>query len=329
MFGTWYIEIRYFGNRTIRHRERKMTVNKLKKALSMLLIAAFMLSASGCSMIDYVKAEKLRLDGDYAAAQEMYIALGDYKDSAELANGCGYQTAKDAYDSEDYETAAGLFDKLGSYRNSAQLKQKCDDHMLEAKLVGKWVSGNVDVAEILQATFDELAGDGDVDMTALAANCNFDDCVLVIYAEFTDKGTFIMSYDSAAFVDPFIAALKDGFQVTMEDALRQDIIDSGITMEEVEAVYGTSDIDEVFAADMGFTIEDYFNAIVSRDDLISLYDSLIITGTYNVEDGNISITVGTETETADYDSESDTITMSGENLTDGEITFTHGKVEQV
>ena len=35
-----------------------MNVNKLKKTLSMLLIAAFMLSAAGCSMIDYKKAEK-------------------------------------------------------------------------------------------------------------------------------------------------------------------------------------------------------------------------------------------------------------------------------
>lgn len=299
-----------------------MNVNKLKKTLSVLLIAAFMLSAAGCSMIDYKKAEKLKNDGDYAAAQEMYIALGDYKDSAELANECGYQLAKAAYDSEDYETAAGLFDKLGSYKNSAELKQDCEDNLLSAKLVGKWVSGHVDVAEILQATFDELAEDDDVDMTALAANCNFDDCVLVIYAEFTDKGTFIMNYDSAAFVDPFIAALKDGFQVTMEDALRQDIIDSGITMEEVEAAYGTSDIDEVFAADMGFTIEDYFNAIVSRDALITLYDSMIITGVYNADGGNISITIGTETEAADYDSESDTIIMSGEGLAEGDITFT-------
>ena len=63
-----------------------MNVNKLKKTLSVLLIAAFMLSAAGCSMIDYKKAEKLKNDGDYAAAQEMYIALGDYKDSAELAD---------------------------------------------------------------------------------------------------------------------------------------------------------------------------------------------------------------------------------------------------
>ena len=302
-----------------------MTVNKLKKALSMLLIAAFVLSASGCSMIDYVKAEKLRLDGDYAAAQEMYTALGDYKDSAELADGCGYQIAKAAYDSEDYETAAGLFDKLGSYKNSAQLKQKCDDRLLEAKLAGKWVSGSVDIADRVQEVFDELAEDGDVDMTAMAANCNFDDCVLVIYAEFTDKGTFIMNYDSASFVDPFITALKDGFQVTMEDALRQDIIDAGITMEEVEATYGTSDIDEVFAADTGITIGDYFDALVPRDSLITLYDSMIITGVYNAEDGNIIITIGTETEAADYDSESDTIIMSGENLTEGDITFTRDK----
>ena len=297
-----------------------MNVNKLKKTLSVLLIAAFMLSAAGCSMIDYKKAEKLKNDGDYAAAQEMYIALGDYKDSAELADECGYQVAKAAYDSGDYETAAGLFDELGSYKNSAELKQDCDDRMLSAKLVGKWVSGSVDIAELVQAVFDALSGN--MDVAALAANCNFDNCVLVLKAEFTDSGTFILGYDSSAFVDPFHAALKDGFQIMMEDTLRQSITDNGLTMEDVEAYYGTSDLDELFAIESGITIGDYFDSLVSRDTLISIYDSMSFTGAYNVENGDITLTLGTESETATYDSDSDSFSMSGEGLTEGEITFT-------
>lgn len=300
-----------------------MTVNKLKKILSVLLIAAFMLSAAGCSMIDYKKAEKLKNDGDYAAAQEMYIALGDYKDSAELADECGYQLAKAAYDSADYETAAGLFDKLGSYKNSAELKQNCDDNLLRAKLVGKWVSGNVDIAEMVQTVFDALSGS--MDVAALSANCSFDDCVLVLKAEFTDSGTFILSYDSTSFVDPFIAALKDGFQITMEDTLRQSIIDSGITMEDAEAYYGTSDIDEIFTAEAGISIGDYFDTLISRDALISIYDSMSFTGAYNVEDGNITLTFGSESESVTYDSGSDTISMSGEELSGDDISFTREK----
>ena len=297
-----------------------MTVNKLKKILSVLLIAAFMLSASGCSMIDYKKAEKLRTDGDYAAAQEMYIALGDYKDSAELANECGYQLAKAAYDSEDYETAAGLFDKLGSYKNSAELKQDCDDNLLSAKLVGKWVSGSVDIAELVQAVFDALSGS--MDVTALTANCDFSSCVLVLKAEFTDSGTFILGYDASAFVDPFLAALKDGFQITMEDTMQQLLTDNGISMEEAEAYYGTSDIDEMFTTEMGISIGDYFDSLVSRDALVSMYDSMSFTGAYSVEDSDITLTFGTESETAAYDSSSDSFSMSGEGLTEGEITFT-------
>ena len=297
-----------------------MNVNKLKKTLSVLLIAAFMLSAAGCSMIDYKKAEKLKTDGDYAAAQEMYIALGDYKDSAELANECGYQVAKAAYDSEDYETAAGLFDKLGSYKNSAELKQDCEDNLLSAKLVGKWVSGNVDIAEMVQTVFDALSGS--MDVAALAANCDFSSCVLVLKAEFTDSGTFILGYDSSAFVDPFHAALKDGFQIMMEDTLRQSITDNGLTMEDVEAYYGTSDLDELFAIESGITIGDYFDSLVSRDTLISIYDSMSFTGAYNVENGDITLTLGTESEPAAYDSDSDTFSMNGEGLTEGEITFT-------
>ena len=285
-----------------------MTVNKLKKILSVLLIAAFMLSAAGCSMIDYKKAEKLKNDGDYAAAQEMYIALGDYKDSAELADECGYQLAKAAYDSRDYETAAGLFDKLGSYKNSAELKQDCEDNLLTAKLVGKWVSGSVDIADIVQAVFDALSGS--MDVTALSANCDFSSCVLVLKAEFTDSGTFVLGYDASAFVDPFLAALKDGFQITMEDTMQQLLTDN------------TSDIDEMFTTEMGISIGDYFDSLVSRDALVSMYDSMSFTGAYSVENGDITLTFGTESDTAAYDSSSDSFSMSGEGLTEGEITFT-------
>lgn len=300
-----------------------MTVNKLKKTLSILLIAAFTLSAAGCSMIDYKKAEKLKNNGDYAAAQEMYIALGDYKDSAELADECGYQLAKAAYDSEDYETAAGLFDKLGSYKNSADLKQDCDDHILSAKLVGKWVSGNVDIAELVQAVFDALSGS--MDVAALSANCDFSSCVLVLKAEFTDSGTFILGYDASAFVDPFLAALKDGFQITVEDSLRQSIADNGLTMEDVEAYYGTSDLDEIFAIESGITIGDHFDTLVSRDTLVSMYGAMNFTGAYSVENGDITLTFGTESETAAYDTGSDTFSMSGEGLTEGGITFAREK----
>ena len=300
-----------------------MNVNKLKKTLSMLLIAAFMLSAAGCSMIDYKKAEKLKNDGDYAAAQEMYIALGDYKDSAELADECGYQLAKTAYDSEDYETAAGLFDKLGTYKNSAELKQKCDDQILSAKLVGKWVSGNVDVTELVQTTFAALSGDADVG--AWYNNCNFDDCAIVLKIEFTDSGTFIYSFDAEAFADPLIADLKEGFQITMEDSLRQSIADNGLTMEDVEAYYGTSDIDEIFAIESGITIGDYFDTLVSRDTLVSMYGAMNFTGAYSVENGSISFSFGTESEEIYYDSGSDTITMTDESLANGDVTFTREK----
>ena len=69
-------------------------MNKLKKTLSVLLIAAFMLSTAGCSMIDYKKAEKLKNDGDYAAAQEMYIALGDIRTARSLPTNAAIKSQK-------------------------------------------------------------------------------------------------------------------------------------------------------------------------------------------------------------------------------------------
>lgn len=97
----------------------------LKKLSLVLLIAALMLTVTGCSASDYKTAMQLMESRDEAAASEMFKALGDYKDSADLAMECDYTVAKDTYDAGQYEKAAELFTALGNYEDSAEQVNAC------------------------------------------------------------------------------------------------------------------------------------------------------------------------------------------------------------
>ena len=61
----------------------------IKKLALILLIAALMLTVTGCGANDYQTAVQLMGSGDAAAASAAFKALGDYKDSAALASASG------------------------------------------------------------------------------------------------------------------------------------------------------------------------------------------------------------------------------------------------
>ena len=98
----------------------------IKKLALILLIAALMLTVTGCGANDYQTAVQLMGSGDAAAASAAFKALGDYKDSAALASACDYSIAADACLAEDYEQARALFAALGDYKESASLVTACD-----------------------------------------------------------------------------------------------------------------------------------------------------------------------------------------------------------
>ena len=83
-------------------------MKNIKKVLAAVLMIAVMFSITGCNSSDYKKAAQMMADGDYAAASEMFKALGDYEDSADQAKECDYQIAKAAFDAGDYENAIEL-----------------------------------------------------------------------------------------------------------------------------------------------------------------------------------------------------------------------------
>ncbi len=53
-------------------------MKNIKKVLAAVLMIAVMFSITGCNSSDYKKAAQMMADGDYAAASEMFKALGDY-----------------------------------------------------------------------------------------------------------------------------------------------------------------------------------------------------------------------------------------------------------
>ena len=78
---------------------------------------------------DYDRAMEPYKSGQFEEAATVFDQLGDYKDSAEMANSCRYQQAKNAYSQENYDQALQLFQGLGSYKDSTDWVEKCQDKL--------------------------------------------------------------------------------------------------------------------------------------------------------------------------------------------------------
>ena len=204
----------------------------IKNLALVLLIAALMLTVTGCSASDYKTATQLMKSGDAAAASEMFKALGDYKDSAALAVACDYTVAKDTYDAGEYEKAAELFTALGDYEDSAALASQAADKAIAQKLVGEWFSAEDDVTDLI---LDEIiySVSGDADAEELFANMDFGKLTLRYRISFTEKGTFSLETDeeaASALVNKILNSFSDGVYAYMIDVFTQAAEENGTTL---------------------------------------------------------------------------------------------------
>ena len=101
--------------------------NILKKIAVMTLLLAMVLCLCGCDSSDYKKAVSLMESGDYAAAEQMFTELADYKDSAQMVLECRYAQALLAFEQGEYAQARDTFDALGDFKD-------CKDKVEECKL---------------------------------------------------------------------------------------------------------------------------------------------------------------------------------------------------
>ena len=287
-------------------------MKNIKKVLAAVLMIAVMFSITGCNSSDYKKAAQLMADGDYAAASEMFKALGDYEDSADQAKECDYQIAKAAFDAGDYENAIELLTALGDYQDSADLISQATDKIITAKLV----------TDIFVTAFNSALNPDSAD--AIMSDVNLGTVTITLTIEVTDKGSFYLKVDGQsldATIDNVLAAFQVGFIRWVEDVYTELAADNNMTLDELLAYCEVDSLEALFEMDNNVSIEDFLATYFPKDQFIAIIDSVSSNGTYTVEDGVVKLTIASETETVIYDGEADTITMDGEGLSDGDVVF--------
>lgn len=296
----------------------------MKNLALMLLIAALMLTVTGCSASDYKTATQLMKSGDAAAASEMFKALGDYKDSAALAVACDYAVAKNTYDAGEYEKAAELFTALGDYEDSAALASQAADKAIAQKLVGEWFSAEDDVTDLI---LDEIiySVSGDADAEELFANMDFGKLTLRYRISFTEKGTFSLETDeeaASALVNKILNSFSDGVYAYMIDVFTQAAEENGTTLESLMSDYGCDNFDDFFVVAAGESFTDFIASFLSEDDLMAMSAQSAVNGVFTVENGTVELSYGKGGASyIEYDAETDTFLLTGGDLATTNLAF--------
>lgn len=332
----------------------------IKKLALMLLIAALLLTMTACSATDYKTATQLMESGDAAAAAEMFKALGDYKDSAAQATACDYTVAKNTYNTGEYEQARTLFTALGDYEDSAERVTACDyalaqsaydageyekaaelfaalgdyedsaamavqsgDKALAGKLLGSWVSNELDITDfITQALYAAI--DDEESFNALMDCMDLGALTLKYSLDFTDKGTFVMSADNesaASLIDTFYTAFTDGLVIYLEKEIQQDADANGYSVDDLLQAYGCTTMRELIDAMLEMSLDDFMAELLSKESLQELIDDSTVNGVYSVENGAIYLTIGKDQSVAVYDESSDTFSLVDEEIAGTAIVF--------
>ena len=296
----------------------------MKNLALMLLIAALMLTVTGCSASDYKTATQLMKSGDAAAASEMFKALGDYKDSAALAVACDYAVAKNTYDAGEYEKAAELFTALGDYEDSAALASQAADKAIAQKLVGEWFSAEDDVTDLI---LDEIiySVSGDADAEELFANMDFGKLTLRYRISFTEKGTFSLETDeeaASALVNKILNSFSDGVYAYMIDVFTQAAEENGTTLESLMSDDGCDNFDDFFVVAAGESFTDFIASFLSEDDLMAMSAQSAVNGVFTVENGTVELSYGKGGASyIEYDAETDTFLLTGGDLATTNLAF--------
>ena len=136
------------------HAKKARKLGLLAAAISILVITAFLLFTKVIvPNKQYQEALSLVKSGQYDAAIEVFIALGDYKDSPEqvklaanaktaLENSKTYAQAQALMESGEYEQALDIFLSLDNYENSATLSETCEKEIAYANALAILDSGN-------------------------------------------------------------------------------------------------------------------------------------------------------------------------------------------
>lgn len=141
-------------------------------ALMLALLMAFVLV--GCDSKDYEEAMGLFEAGQYAAAEAMFLELGDYENSAEMVNRCRYEKAQQQYREGDYQGAAAAFTALGNFQDSKEMVKKANFQILREYVLE---NGEADDGTVMLSTI-------------------YDGAVVAVFAAEDDKDHLELAYYS-------------------------------------------------------------------------------------------------------------------------------------
>lgn len=322
----------------------------MKKHFSFLLILLIVLPLCACSASDYEAAEDLRNAGDYAAAQEAFLALGDYKDSEQLAADCGYQVAYGLFEQGDYEAAADAYRALGEYSDSAEQVQECGyriaaalfdsgdyiaamdafvkldgyrdsaDRVAEASdlyltqaLYGSWSSELLDESDIFLGEDSLFSGDEGEEMKPYFHFEPFENRYHLLLAE---DGSFSLRIDAEVFsrsADAMLNSMRRGFHDYFTGSMEKALTEDGLSLEDAYKVFGVEDMDGIIEASLGMSLDEFMDLAFPRDEMLALADDIDESGTLSVENGLILLNNGLEGIPAAYDPATDTLTLQDES----------------
>lgn len=242
----------------------------LRRAAALILSAAVALGISGCAAGDYSRASALLDSGKYEEAERIYVSLGDYRDSEELAKECAYLRAGDALLARDYRRAAELFDSVGVYKDARERLNEAWDGYLLSRAEGKWVSEVIDLSgDVLENALRLLGAPGAERLESALGEQSAVRCVLTV--EFSGA-TATLGYDEEALeqsLESFESMLRDVLPYAAEQNYLQIAAEKGMTLEELEKTLGVKDLEGLFIIDTGMSFDDYAVLASGREEILA------------------------------------------------------------
>ena len=120
-----------------------MKTRFFKSIITLMLIGVLAFSLTGCDSLDYREAVQLYNAGLFEEAAQLFAAIPEYEDSAQLETRCYYRLALNTMEAENYESALAQFESLGNYEDVPARITECKYQLALAAFEG----GDLQTAE--------------------------------------------------------------------------------------------------------------------------------------------------------------------------------------
>lgn len=266
----------------------------MKKIIALLLAAVMLTALTGCdhSQKDYETAVGLYEAGNYAAAKEAFLALGEYENCAELVTECDYQMAIQILESGDLEAAVNALSALGTYREADVLAEKTANVIAFQQVIGHW---NCDV-DATEAFLEAFRSGMDEEM---ASYFTFPSLTVSFLMSINPEGNFTFDLDSSAvvaYMESVKTVLSEGLDNYVKDSvLVQMAQELEMSAEELSATLSEMGIEsgnDLLAYVSGVTIQEMLDGLLSDEVISSLVDSMDVhvTGTVTLDGSTVTFT---------------------------------------